>query len=149
FRLERILRLRRRLCAMEEMRFRRANMQRRQSEAALQAARTDLQRNTAAILESGQTGCQAQVLHRRWWHRIRLEAIKSGREEDLREKERLAEQSRMRLQQARQKREVLDRLREQADKRARMQRRRKQQKVIDDVASTRYVREGGDSTSEW
>ncbi len=149
FRLERILRLRRRLCDMEEMATRRANMLRNESEAALDAARGDLARNSEAILESGQRGCQAEALHNRWWHQVRLETVRTGREEDLKEKERLAEQSRTRLQQARQRREILDRLREQAEKKAEIHRRRHEQKVIDDVASSRHVMEGGENNHEW
>ena len=145
FRLERVYRVRNRQYRLEEMRTLEANQLHRQSCIALEAARENLNSRGAALVESGRRGCDARTLHRSWWHMTRLQREKQDLEDDLQARESHAEECRHQLRRARQRKDMLEKLRERAEVRSRLERKRREQKTMDDVASARYVMRGGDS----
>ncbi len=144
FRLERIYRLRSKLCEMEEMKTRRAHRLRDASREALESARHDLNQSALSMLRSGYEGCRADTLHRQWSHRVKLEIDHSRSEEDLTRKEHLVRRRRQQLQRARQRKESLQKLREREQSRQRRERLQREQKLIDEIATGQHVRKGGE-----
>ncbi|GEM_PF-5600936 len=144
FRLERIYRLRSKLCEMEEMKTRRAHRQRDESREALEGARRDVNRSVLAMVRSGYQGCRADVLHRQWSHRVKLELDRNSREKDLTRKERQVDRCRRRLNRARQRKETLQKLKEREERKLRTERLKREQKMIDEIAVVQHVRKGGE-----